>query len=59
MIERSKPNREKSITKPKEEINPVAIPTSVIEYSLAAITQNRIPAKALIILLKTKYNEFL
>ena len=59
MIERSKPNRENSITKPREEIKTVAIPTSVTEYSLAAITQKRIPTEALRILLITKNIEFL
>jgi hypothetical protein len=59
MIERSKPNRENSITKPRVEINTVAIPTSEIEYSLAAIIQKRMPAEALRILLKTKNIEFI
>jgi hypothetical protein len=59
MTEISNPNRENSITKPREEINTVAIPTSVIEYSLAAMIQKRIPAVALRTLLKTKNIEFL
>jgi len=45
--------------RPREEINTVAVPTSVIEYCLAAITQNKKPATALRSLLNTKNIEFL
>jgi hypothetical protein len=42
----------------REEINAVAVPTVLIEYNFAAITQKRKPAEALRILLKTENTEF-
>jgi hypothetical protein len=57
--ERSKPSLEKSIISPRVEIRAVAVPTSSIEYALAATIQNKKPAAAFRSLLSAKNIEFL